>query len=166
MTRYLTAAAVVICLAAGGRADDKAFTDAEFVKKAGSSGVKEVMMGKLGQAMGQSEAVKKFSEMIVTDHTKANTELMAAAKAAGMAVPEAPAAEDQKEVDMMKEHKGGDFDRHFAEHMVKGHEKSVALFTTASKEAKDPNLKAFAAKTLPTLQQHLDMAKKLHGGGK
>jgi putative membrane protein len=124
------------------------------------------MMGKLGASMGQSDAVKKFSDLIVTDHTKANTELTAAAKAASLSVPDAPSAEDQKEVDMMKDHKGADFDKHFAEHMVKGHEKSVALFTTASKEAKDPNLKAFAAKTLPTLQQHLDLAKKLHAGRK
>jgi putative membrane protein len=124
------------------------------------------MMGKLGSSMGQSDAVKRFSETIVADHTKANAELMAAAKAAGLSVPESPSPEDQKELDMMKEHKGADFDKHFAEHMVKSHEKGVALFTTASKEAKDPNLKAFAAKTLPTLQQHLDMAKKLHGGGK
>ncbi len=166
MVRHLMAAAAVVCLASGLRADDKSFSDAEFVKKAGSSGVKEVMMGKLGQTMGQSAAVKMFSETIVADHTKANTELMAAAKAAGMSVPESPSPEDQKELDMMKEHKGADFDKHFAAHMVKSHEKGVALFTTASKEAKDPNLKAFAAKTLPTLQQHLDMAKKLHGGGK
>jgi putative membrane protein len=166
MNRHLTAAAVVVCLAAGLRAEDEAFSDAEFVTKAGSSGIKEVLMGKLGQTMGQSDAVKQFAETIVADHTKANTELMAAAKAAGMSVPESPSPEDQKELDMMKEHKGADFDKHFAEHMVKGHEKSVAMFTTASKEARDPNLKAFAAKTLPTLQQHLEMAKKLHAGGK
>jgi putative membrane protein len=166
MFRHLTAAAVVAVLATAGRADEKAFSDAEFVKKAGSSGVKEVMMGKLGTTMGQSDAVKKFSETIVADHTKANTELMAAAKAAGLSVPDAPSPEDQKELDMMKGHKGADFDRHFAEHMVKGHEKSVALFTTASKEARDPNLKAFATKTLPTLQQHLEMAKRLQVGDK
>ncbi|HVK09676.1 MAG TPA: DUF4142 domain-containing protein [Gemmataceae bacterium] len=163
MTRQLFAAAAAVCLATAVQAED-AFNDAEFVKKAASSGMKEVQMGKLGSTMGKSGDVKKFAEMIVTDHTKANTELMAAARAAGVAVPEAPAAEDQKEVDMMKEHKDADFDKHFAEHMVKSHEKGVALFTRASKEAKDPNLKAFAAKTLPTLQMHLDMAKKLPGG--
>jgi putative membrane protein len=166
MIRHLAAAAAVVCITAGVRADDAAFSDAEFVKKAASSGMKEVQMGKLGTTMAKSADVKKFAEMIVTDHTKANTELMAAAKTAGIAAPDAPAPEDQKEVDMMKEHKDADFDKHFAEHMVKSHEKGVALFTKASKEAKDPGLKAFAAKTLPTLQQHLDMAKKLQGGGR
>jgi len=153
-------------LASGIRAEDKAFDDAEFVKKAASGGMAEVAMGQLGAKMGQSAGVKQFSETLVADHTKANQELMAAAKAAGLTVPAAISAEEQKHIDMMKEHKGADFDKAFADHMVKDHEKDIAEFKRASTEAKDPNIKAFATKTLPTLQTHLEMAKKLQAGGK
>lgn len=166
MFRHLAAAAVVVALGAGARADDKAFNDAEFVKKAASGGMKEVAMGKLGMSMAKSADVKKFSEMIVNDHTKANKELMAAAKAAGLAVPETISADDQKHVEMIKGHTDADFDKHYIAHMVKDHEMDVAEFTKASKEAKDPAIKEFATKTLPTLQQHLEMAKKLHGSEK
>jgi len=166
MIRHLAAAAAVVCLAAGVRADDKAFNDADFVKKAASGGMKEVAAGKLAYSMGKSAGVKKFGQTLVDDHSKANKELMAAAKAAGMTVPEGISAEDQKHVDMLKEHKDADFDKAFIDHMVKDHEKDVAEFTKASKEAKDAHIADFAAKTLPTLQHHLDTAKKLQGGGK
>jgi putative membrane protein len=162
MIRNLTAAAVAIWLATGLRADDKGFTDADFVKKAAGSGIKEVALGKLGTAMAKTDGVKKFSEMVVMDHAKANEEL----KAAGVAVPDSPMPDDQKAHRHVQGPQGGRLRQALVEHMVQSHEKGVALFTTANKEAKDPNLKAFAAKTLPTLQQHLDMAKKLHAGGK
>jgi len=153
-------------LTSGIRAEDKAFDDAEFVKKAASGGMTEVMMGQLGTKMGQSAGVKQFSETLIADHTKANRELMTVAKAAGLSVPEAISADDQKHVEMIKEHKGAEFDKAFVDHMVKDHEKDIAEFKRASTEAKDPNIKAFATKTLPTLQTHLEMAKKLQGGEK
>jgi len=158
---FASALALAFIAAGSARAEDKAFDDAEFVKKAASGGMAEVAMGQLGAKMGQSSGVKQFSETLIADHTKANQELMAAAKAAGLTVPPAIGAEEQKHIDMMKEHKGADFDKAFADHMIKDHEKDIAEFKRASTEAKDPNIKAFATKTLPTLQQHLEMAKKL-----
>lgn len=140
---------------------DKPFDDATFVAKAASGGIHEVELGKLAAARASSDDVKKFAERMVTDHGKANEELKKAAQAAGLNVPDKMNDEHQKEFDRFKDYKGEDFDREYMKHMHRDHEHDVAEFTRASKEAKNPNVKAFAAKTLPVLQGHLEMAKKL-----
>jgi putative membrane protein len=86
--------------------------------------------------------------------------LKAAAKAANIAVPERMTEKHQKHVDMFKNYKGTDFDAEYMKHMVEDHTEAVALFTRASKEAKNPQIKEFATTTLPTIQAHLEHAKK------
>ena len=121
----------------------------------------EVILGQLAQTKARSDAVKKFATTLVEDHTKANEQLKAAAKDAGIPVPDKMLDVHQKHVEFFKEYKGTNFDADFVKHEITDHEKAIALFTRASKEAKNPKIKAFAAKTLPTLQNHLEQAKKL-----
>lgn len=151
------------------RADDrspgsKPVGDAEFVKMAASDGMHEVELGKIAMAHAKSDAVKKFAERMVKDHTKANMELKSVAKAAGIEVPAAMTPKDQKHVDKFKSYSGSDFDADYVKHMVVDHEKAVALFTHESKDGKNQAVREFATKTLPTLQSHLEDAKKLKAG--
>lgn len=172
MLHRKTLAFAVALLAAGlsagltARADDKdkkaadgPLDDATFVKMAASDGMHEVVLNKLALTKSTNADIKKFAEQMVKDHTKANEDLKAAAKAAGVEVPAAIMEKHQKHIDMLS--KSEHFDQDFAKHMVSDHEEAVALFTKASKELKNKDLKDFATKTLPTLQHHLEMAKKL-----
>jgi len=152
----------------GARADDKkpddkkgSLDDATFVMKAGIGGMHEVELGKIASAKAKSSDVKAFGARMVKDHSKANEELKAAAKSAGLEVPAKLDEKHQKHIDMFKDYKGADFDKDYVKHMVKDHEEDVALFTRASKELKNKELKDFATKTLPVIQEHLDMVKKL-----
>ena len=161
---------VVAVLALGGpgraddatKGDDKPLTDQSFVQKAASSGMAEVAMGKLGQEMGKSDEVKKFSARIVEDHTKANMELMRIVADLKIEAPEKPLPEHEKPLKDLSGSAAANFDKEFMNHMVMSHEKGVKMFTQASKELKNEQLRAFAAKTLPTLQEHLKMAKEIH----
>jgi putative membrane protein len=142
--------------------EGKALTDNEFVMKAASSGMAEVAIAKIGQEKAKNANVKKFADRVVTDHTKANEELMRIAKDAGITVPDKP---DAKREEMVKHFQSGsisDFDKDFIHHMVESHTKGVELFTKASKELKNEQLRSFAEKTLPTLMDHLSLAKRLH----
>jgi len=141
--------------------DDKAFSDAEFVNKAVVGGMTEVALGKLAVANGKSEAVKKFGQKMVDDHSKAGDDLKAAAKKGGFEVPEKLDAEHQKMVDKFKDLKGEEFDKAYVKDMVEDHEKDVKEFGKASKELKDANLKEFATKTLTVVEGHLKMVKEL-----
>jgi putative membrane protein len=144
------------------RESGKALTDNEFVMKAASSGMAEVAIGKVGQEKAKDAEVKKFADRVVTDHTKANEQLIRIAKDAGITVPDKPDAMHEEKVKKFQSASGGDFDKDFIHHMVESHTKGVELFTKASKELKNEQLRSFAEKTLPTLKEHLEIAKRLH----
>jgi len=130
--------------------------DSTFVVTAASDGMAEVNAGKLAQQKASGTRVKNFATMMVTDHSKAGSELAALAKTKNIALPSTPSAEQQKMADDMNKMSGKDFDKDYVAGMVEGHEKAVKLFTDASNNCKDPDIKAFAIKTLPTLKMHLD----------
>ncbi|MBY0456013.1 MAG: DUF4142 domain-containing protein, partial [Gemmataceae bacterium] len=161
----LVLAAVLVARSDDKKGDDKkpaeALDDATFVKKAASGGLHEVELGKLAATKAKSDEVKRFAEQMVKDHTKANEELKAAAKAAGVEVPTKMMEKQQKELDKFSGYKDQDFDRAYLKHAIAHHEESADLYTRGSKELKSKELKEFATKTLPVVQKHLEMAKKL-----
>jgi putative membrane protein len=159
-TTLLIAALGIASTAAMG-AD--AISAADFAKKAGAAGAAEVEMGKLGAEKATNAEVKAFAQKMVTDHTKANKELMAAAKAKGLEVPTEPGLM-HKGMREKFEHQSADhdFNEDFMEQMVRDHKSTVELFQTAANDTTlDPDLRALAKKTLPTLEQHLADAQKL-----
>jgi putative membrane protein len=143
-------------------AADKIDAD-DFVKKAGEAGAAEVAMGKLGAEKATNAEVKAFAQRMVKDHTKANKELTASATAKGLKVPTEPGVM-HKGMKEKFEHQSadGDFNHDFMQQMVRDHEAAVKLFTTAAGDTTlDPDLRALAKKTLPTLEEHLADARKL-----
>lgn len=135
--------------------------DRNFAMEAAKSGMTEVMHGQAATTNGTNAKVKSFGEMMVRDHTKANDELKSLATAAGLTLPTAPYASQQRMHDELKAKTGADFDKAFAEMMVTDHQKAVDLFKKQSADGSDPALKQFADKTLPTLEQHLAQSKEL-----
>jgi len=135
--------------------------DRDFIIQAAGDGLAEVELGKLAQQKGASDAVKSFGSKMFDDHSKANEELRRIASAKGVTLPAAPGKKHQKDIEKLGKATGADFDRDYARHMVADHKKAVALFEKQAKGGGDAELKAFAAKTLPTLQQHLEHAAQL-----
>jgi putative membrane protein len=152
-----------------GRRDDKGqavssfkdLTDAKFVQMAASGGMAEVKLGQLAADRGGNDAVRKFGQRMVDDHGKANKELMALAEKKNWNVSRDLSKKDQTEFDRLSKLRGAEFDRAYAEHMLKDHEEDIALFEAEAKTGQDPDLKAWAAKTLPTLKEHLKLARDL-----
>jgi putative membrane protein len=138
-------------------------SSAEFVKKAGAAGAAEVEAGKLGSKKATNAEVKKYAEHMVNDHTKANKELMAAAKAKNLEVPTEPDMMHKGMMEKFEQQKAdADFDHDFMQQMVRDHERVVELFRSASNDTGvDADLRAWAKKTLPTLEAHLKEAQTL-----
>jgi putative membrane protein len=122
-------------------------------------GMAEVQLGQLAQQKGQSDQVKQFGERMVQDHTQANEQLKSIAQAKGIALPASLDDKHRKHLDKMQNLSGAEFDREYMKHMVNDHQKAVKLFKRQADRGADPDLKAFAASTLPKLQDHLAMAK-------
>ena len=132
--------------------------DKAFVEKAAVGGMAEVRMGKMAQQKGSSDQVKQFGARMVDDHSKANDELKQIASAKGIALPTDLDAKHKSKMDKMEKLSGAQFDRAYMDDMVADHKEDVAEFKKEASSGKDSDLKAFAAKTLPTLEDHLKMA--------
>ena len=139
-----------------------------FAKDAAEGGMAEVQMGKLAATNAKDPDVRAFGQMMVTDHSKANDELKALAQKKGYQLP-ADVGSHKSDIDSLTKEKGADFDKDYVDKMVDDHETDVKEFQRQADNGSDPDVKAFAAKTLPTLQKHLDRIKqiqaKMNGAG-
>jgi len=138
------------------RHDDRAF-----VLEAGPGGLAEVELGRLAAQKGQSADVKRFGQRMVADHSKANAELKKLAASKGITLPAVMNEEQKAERDKLAKLSGPEFDREYMALMVEDHDKDVAAFQEEAKDGSDPDIKSFAAKTLPTLQEHQRMSKEI-----
>lgn len=132
--------------------------DKEFVMKAATGGRGEVQMGQEAAQKALSPDVKAFAQRMVTDHSKANDELAQLATLKGLALPTDVSQENKDASQHVATLSGAAFDKAYMAHMVQDHQATVAEFEKQSTGATDPDLKAWAAKTLPTLQDHLRQA--------
>jgi putative membrane protein len=147
--------------------------DKKFVETAAKDGKAEVDLGQLALTKAKKQTVKDFAQLMVDDHGKANEELMALASTKGLdlAAPANAGATDPAADPAMADKRaaldkltGSKFEKQYVATMVEAHEKAVALFREQSTSGMDPELKDWAAKTLPKLEEHLAHAKALKAG--
>lgn len=143
----------------GGTSSAMTNEDKEFVTKAGMGGLAEVQMGTLALQKASNADVKAFGQRMVTDHSKVNAELAEFATAKGLALATELGGDHKAAFDHLSTLSGAEFDKAYMQHMVADHEKDVAEFDKASTSATDTDLKTWAGKTLPTLKEHLELAK-------
>lgn len=134
-----------------------------FMTEAAQGGMAEVELGKLASTKGQNASVKQFGQQMMADHTRANNELKQLASKKNVTLPTDVGAEHKESMEKLSKLSGAEFDKEYVAEMVKDHEKDVADFQTQSESATDADVKAFAAKTLPTLKSHLEMIRGIQG---
>jgi putative membrane protein len=158
MRKVGIATAAFVLLATSAFAQDKSASQ-KFLTEAIQGNYAEVEMGKLAQKNGQSQQVKSFGQMLATDHGSANEKAMQAAKSMGLTYPNGPNAQQKSDHDKMAKMTGAQFDKEFAQHMVKDHQKDIAEYEKESK-MQDAAGK-YAQETLPTLKKHLETAQNI-----
>jgi putative membrane protein len=137
--------------------------DAKWAVEAANGGMTEVELGKLAQQKATSERVKSFGTMMVSDHGKAGDKLKQIAAAKSIALPDKLSDKSQKDLDDLNKKTGNDFDKAYIKMMIDDHKKDVDKFKKGSENLKDPDLKNFAAETLPVIQMHLDSINAIGG---
>lgn len=135
--------------------------DQKFVMEAAEGGQMEVELGELAGRKATSDAVRQFGQRMVADHSKANQELAQLAASKGVELPGRPARKGQIEKDRLAKLAGAAFDREYAKMMVKDHETDVAAFRQQSQHGMDPDVKIWAGKMLPTLEDHLKAIREI-----
>jgi len=164
MNKFLPAclAAGVIGLSISSASAALSAADREFAMKAASGGLAEVQAAQLAEQRATSPQIKQFAHRMTTDHTAANTELQQIAKQANINLSSQPTGKDAAEEQKLRGLNGAAFDQAYAQGQLQDHRETVELFQKEASSGEDPALKAFAQKTLPILQQHLQMAEALN----
>jgi putative membrane protein len=158
LARIASIAPLVLAGAAGA-----AETDAEFVAKAARGGLLEVELGRHASQHAADAGVRAFAQRMVSDHTRANSELAAIAQRQGLAVPKQIDAKQREQIQELTAKRGADFDEAYMEAMVEDHVHDVDEFREQADDAKS-EVDRFAAKLLPTLEEHLAQARAIEDG--
>ncbi len=140
-------------------------SDQKFVDFAAQTDMVEANLGQLAQSVSDSQPVKDYGQMLVTDHTNDFNQLYGVAHQANLNMPNAIGAEQNKMmIDPFEKLKGAAFDHRYIQEMIAGHTKAIAIYKKEAADAENPALKSYAEQALPVLQKHLDGAKALEKG--
>jgi putative membrane protein len=140
--------------------------DSKFLVFAADAGMTEIQAAELAKNQKLSDKTNAFADDMIKDHTAAANDVKALASTKNVTLPAAISDDHQKAIKDLTEKKGTDFEKAYVNMMVDDHQKVVDKFKDASDKCKDPDVKALAAKLLPTLEGHLDHAKALKEGMK
>ena len=156
-------ALIALALCAPALAADVPAKTTEFVDKVAVSNKFEIDTSQLALKYGKGEDVKKFAQQMIDDHTKAGEEFKAAVKEAGLEPPadtlDLSHQATYAKLRVFTTESG--FDASYISAQLDAHKDAVALFRDYAANGPTPSLKAFAEKTLPTLEHHLSMVEEL-----
>lgn len=134
-----------------------------FMTRAAEGGMAEIETGKLAVSKAQNPEVKQFAQQMIADHTRANNELKTLAGKKNITLPTDLDSMHQAMAQKLSGLSGAEFDKEYMRGQVEDHERTVALFQAQADNGADAEAKALAAKTLPNLKMHLEMARKISG---
>jgi putative membrane protein len=110
----------------------------------------------MAQQRAADSQVKAFGERMVVDHGKADAELLQLVSSkGGLKLPAQPSHGNDLDAERLRKLSGSEFDMAYLKHMIDDHKKDVEAFEKAAQSAEDGQVRAFAARTLPTLRAHL-----------
>lgn len=135
--------------------------DSKFMMMLATGGMNEIGLSQTALSKSTNEEIKQYAQKMIDDHTMAGDELKTLASSKMVTLPMTMDAKHMAMNEKLSAMTGMEFDMMYIKAMVKDHEKTVAMLQKESNGGKDPEAKAFAAKLLPTVQGHLDMAKTM-----
>lgn len=181
MSRTLVIAGLVICALSLGACDKKTETKAAFVpaatvpvvgeetaapvlvERSGFNDMYEIKAGRIAMERASDPRVKTFAEDMVGTHTASDADLVTAIGDAGLSLmaPMSLNAELQGRLRDLENASGTDFDRLYIDGEIEVNQAGLKLLQRYAEGGDVPALKAFAAKTAPTVQKHLETARTL-----
>jgi putative membrane protein len=137
------------------------FSDTQFALKAAQGSLAEVQLGRLAAQKGQSATVRAFGQRMATDHAESKAKLKEIAAQENISLPEDLDKHAKQSYEKLSKRSGPDFDRAYAQAMVRDHKKDVAEFQKEASAGKNEAIRTFATETLPTLLDHLKQAREI-----
>jgi len=141
--------------------DREMTNDLPFLREAAGVNLMEIRLGQLAESKASNAAVKQFGQRMVNDHTRLEQDLSSMASANGIALNPTLTPAQSDNIARLQNLSGPQFDQAYMSLMIQGHQTDVAQFDTQSRNADSPQVREFAARSLPILQQHLSLAQQV-----
>lgn len=136
--------------------DNKQEKDAQFLVNAAEINLEEIKLGQLAQQRGVASHVKDLGKMMEVAHTKSQADLTVLAKSKMISIPTSPTDDAKDTYKKLNDKSGNDFDKAYADLMVKRHKDAIDIFEKASIGSENSDIKNWATAKLPGLRTHLD----------
>ncbi|MBO9621113.1 MAG: DUF4142 domain-containing protein [Sphingomonas sp.] len=135
----------------------------QFANDVAASDQYEIEAGKLAQEKAQSQGLKDFGALMVSEHTKSSDKLKTAGNAANPAIIPAPTltAEQEANLAALRNAEGAAFDAAYKTQQTAAHEKALALVQGYAASGDVPELKSFAGEAQKMVQEHLTKIRSL-----
>ncbi|BAU55831.1 DUF4142 domain-containing protein [Mucilaginibacter gotjawali] len=133
----------------------------KFLVKNYESGIYEIQLSELAATNALDPDVKNLAINMVAAHKAINSRISAIAASANFLLPAALNADHQKSLRDLGKLTGADFDKKYINTIVSGHENAVSDYKDAYKNLSEGDTRTFAGETLPKIEDHLAMAKKV-----
>lgn len=140
----------------GLRSDDRLF-----LLKTADGRMMDWAEGNLATERGSNERYKAYGKRIMRDQDNLMHELRTLAESKNLQLPVEMSEEKTEELARLKKASGESFDRRFRRMIIKDHKRDIRLFEKAV-ESQDADIRAFAKKHLPLLEEHLEQARALN----
>ncbi|HEV8453291.1 MAG TPA: DUF4142 domain-containing protein [Gemmatimonadales bacterium] len=141
--------------------DREMSNDLPFLREAAGANLLEIRLGQLALSKASNAAVKQFGERMVTDHTRLAQELNSMVSRNGIALQAALSPAHSATINRLQNLSGQQFDQAYMSLMIQDHQTDVSSFESQSRNADSPQVREFAARSLPVLQQHLTLAQQV-----
>lgn len=139
--------------------------DRHFLMHAVPAGIAEVEISRIAAEKAQNQQVKQFAQRMVDDHTRVNDQLMQLAQQKGLQPPQQPGAAHQAEMEHLRQLSGEQFDQQYMGGQIIDHDMAIYMYERETRQGQDQEIKDLASQTLPTLQEHHDLALEITGQG-
>ena len=141
--------------------DREMSNDLPFLREAAGVNLMEIRLGQLAQSNASHAAVKQFGQRMVNDHTKIEQDLSSMVSGNGIALNPTLTSDQNDKINSLQSLSGPQFDQAYISLMIQGHQTDVAQFENQSRNSDSPQVRDFAARSLPVLQQHLSYARQV-----
>jgi putative membrane protein len=167
---HMTRSAIIVAsalFASSGVVFAQDINDAQIASIVVTANQVDIDAGKLATTKAHDPEVKKFAQLMVTDHTGVNKSAVELATKLKVTPEDNPTSKSlksggQENVTKLRTLKGADFDKAYIDHEVAYHQQVLdAVDKTLIPGAKNAELKELLVKVRPAFVAHLEHAKQL-----
>lgn len=134
-------------------------SERDFLVEAGSGHLAEIQTAQIAQQRAGSTDVQNLAQQMIQEHTRLSNNLQQVAQQANVSVPNQLSSQHQQDYDRLVKYSGQEFDRQYLQHLINDHQRDIDRYQRMASQASDPNVRAYAQQTLPSLRQHLQQVR-------